>query len=165
MGAQPAGSEATTYVPEGTELAEVVDFVAALAGKGVDVPAPRPALVAADGAKLELPEPLFEALVQVATAMAHGQAVTVMPRSKLLTTQEAADLLGISRPTLVRLLEAGEMPFQHHGRHRRVRLADLLVYQERMTRQRRESLERMQQEGQAAGLYEATTGGPPPEGE
>jgi excisionase family DNA binding protein len=136
MGAQPAGSEATTYVPEGTELAEVVDFVAALAGKGVDVPAPRPALVAADGAKLELPEPLFEALVQVAT-----------------------------RPTLVRLLEAGEMPFQHHGRHRRVRLADLLVYQERMTRKRRESLERMQQEGQAAGLYEATNGGPPPEGE
>lgn len=165
MGAQPAGSEATTYVPEGTELAEVVDFVAALAGKGVGVPAPRPALVAADGAKLELPEPLFEALVQVATAMAHGQAVTVMPRSKLLTTQEAADLLGISRPTLVRLLEAGEMPFQHHGRHRRVRLADLLAYQERMSRQRRESLERMQQEGQAAGLYEATTGGPPPERE
>lgn len=162
MGAQAAGTEATTYLPEGTELAKVVDFVAALAGKGVAVPAPRPALVGADGAKLELPESLFEALVQVATAMAHGQAVTVMPRSKLLTTQEAADLLDISRPTLVRLLEAGEVPFEHRGRHRRIRLADLLAYQERMRQQRRESLERMQQEGQAAGLYEATAGGPPP---
>ncbi|HVB41327.1 MAG TPA: helix-turn-helix domain-containing protein [Streptosporangiaceae bacterium] len=162
MSAQAASTEATTYLPEGRELAEVVDFVAALASKGVAAPEPRPALVAADGRRLELPEPVFEALLQVATAMAHGQAVTVMPRSTLLTTQEAADLLGISRPTVVRLLGAGELPFEHRGRHRRIRLADLLAYQERMRQRRRESLTRMQQEGQAAGLYEATTGPLPP---
>jgi excisionase family DNA binding protein len=162
MSAQAASSEATTYLPEGRELAEVVDFAAALASKGVAAPEPRPALVAADGRRLELPEPVYEALLQVATAMAHGQAVTVMPHSTLLTTQEAADLLGISRPTVVRLLEAGELPFEHRGRHRRIMLADLLAYQERMRQQRRESLTRMQQEGQAAGLYEATTGPLPP---
>jgi excisionase family DNA binding protein len=57
-----------------------------------------------------MPGPVFDALVQVATAMAHGQGVTVMPQNALLTTQEAAELLGISRPTLVRLLRDGEIP-------------------------------------------------------
>jgi Helix-turn-helix domain len=56
-----------------------------------------------------VPNPVFQALVHVATAMARGQGVTVMPLNALLTIQEAADLLGISRPTLVRLLEDGEI--------------------------------------------------------
>jgi Helix-turn-helix domain len=55
--------------------------------------------------------PVFEALIQVATAMAQGQGVTVMPQNALLTTQEAAELLGISRPTLVRLLADGDIPY------------------------------------------------------
>jgi excisionase family DNA binding protein len=104
---------------------------------------------------------VFDALVQVATAMAHGQGVTVIPQNALLTTQEAAELLGISRPTLVRLVEDGEIPYERRGRHRRIMLADLLAYQASMRRERREALDRMAQEGQAAGLYEATAGPPP----
>lgn len=104
---------------------------------------------------------MFDALVQVATAMAQGQGVTVMAQSALLTTQEAAELLGISRPTLVRLLKDDEIPYEQRGRHRRILLADLLAYQERMRRERREALDRMAQEGQAAGIYEATAGPPP----
>lgn len=161
MSADSAGTEATTYLLEGSDLAEVVDFVAALERRGVQVAQPRPALVGSDGGKLEVPEAVFEALIRVATAMAQGRGVTVIPRSTLLTTQEAADLLGISRPTLVRLLTDGEMPYEQRGRHRRIRLADLLEYQEKMRRDRRQSLERMQREGQEAGLYEATSGPPP----
>jgi hypothetical protein len=78
-----------------------------LARRGVAVPEPKPGLVGADGRRVEVPGPVFDALVQVATAMAHGQGVTVIPQNALLTTQEAAELLGISRPTLVRLAEAG----------------------------------------------------------
>jgi excisionase family DNA binding protein len=160
MSTRAASGEATTYLLEGSQLAEVVDFVAELARRGVAVPEPKPALVGADGRRLEVPGPVFDALVQVATAMAHGQGVTVIPQNALLTTQEAAELLGISRPTLVRLLEADEMPYEQRGRHRRIMLADLLAYQAKMRRERREALDRMAQEGQAAGLYEATAGPP-----
>jgi excisionase family DNA binding protein len=160
MGTRGAGAESMTYLLEGSQLAEVVDFVAELARRGVRVPEPKPALVGVDGRRIEVPAPVFEALIQVATAMAHGQGVTVIPQNALLTTQEAAELLGISRPTLVRLLGAGEIPYEQRGRHRRILLADLLAYQTSMRRERRESLNRMAQEGQAAGLYEATAGPP-----
>jgi len=161
MTRQTASAQATTYLLEGNDLAKVVDFVAELERRGVAVPKPQPALVGADGGRLEVPDPVFAALVQVATAMAHGQGVTVIPRNAMLTTQEAADLLGISRPTLVRLLAEGELAFEQRGRHRRIMLSDLLAYQERLRTDRRDALDRMAVEGQAAGLYEAT-GGPPP---
>lgn len=161
MSAQTASTEATTYLLEDSQLAEVVDFVAELARRGTLPPEPKHALVNADGSRLEVPEPVFDALVQVATAMARGQGVTVMPLNTLLTTQEAADLLGISRPTMVRLLEDRELPHEQRGRHRRILLSDLLAYQQQMRQERRDALERMAQEGQEAGLYETTTGIPP----
>ena len=74
-----------------------------------------------------------------------------------LTTQEAADLLGISRPTLVKLLESGEMPFEQPGRHRRVRLADVVAYRQRRSSQRRESLDRMVEIADESGMYERTS--------
>jgi excisionase family DNA binding protein len=155
MSTQAAGNE------QGNDLAQVVDFVAALESKGVIAPRPEPALVGSDGSRLVMPGPVYDALLQVATAMAHGQGVTVIPRNALLTTQEAADLLGISRPTLVRLLEDGKIPYEQHGRHRRVLLADLLEYQQEMRRERRATLDEMAREGQRAGIYEATAGPPP----
>jgi excisionase family DNA binding protein len=162
MSTQAAATEAMTYLLEGDELAEVVDFVAALEHRGVAVPKPQPALVGSDGARLELPAQVYDALVQVASHMARGQGVTVIPRSALLTTQEAADLLGVSRPTLVRLLKEHAMPYEQRGRHRRILLADLLRYQQEMRSDRREALDRMAREGQAAGLYDATSGPVPP---
>lgn len=98
-------------------------------------------LVSSDGTELTLPDEVYAVLREVAAAMAQGLAVTIAPSHAVLTTQQAADMLNISRPTLVKLLEAGEIPFDQIGRHRKVRLADLLEYQKRSRRERRKQLD------------------------
>jgi excisionase family DNA binding protein len=161
MSGRSAADEATTYLLESGELAEVVDLVQALKDRGVEVPRRRPALIDSDGARIELPEPVFEALLQVVTAMSRGLGVTIAPHNALLTTQDGADFLGISRPTLVKLLEGSEIPYERRGRHRRVRLSDLLEYQERSRSERGRALDGLAQDGEEMGLYEATSGPPP----
>ncbi|MHA3948712.1 excisionase family DNA-binding protein [Cellulomonas bogoriensis] len=151
---QSAGASASTYLAESGDLAEIVDLVAALSDRGLTVPEVGPALVHPDGRRVELPRPVFEALRQVVMAMANGQGVTVAPHNAMLTTQEAADFLGISRPTLVRLLEDGSIPYEMRGRHRRVMLAHLLDHLDRAKASRRRSLQEMVQEGEEAGLYD-----------
>lgn len=109
-----------------------------------------------NGEHLVLPPEVFEVLREVVDAMAQGQAVTIAPVHQRLTTQEAADLLGVSRPTVVKLLESGEVPFEQPGRHRRVRLADVLAYRERASVERRAALDRMVEIADEADLYERT---------
>ncbi|MBB5071310.1 excisionase family DNA-binding protein [Saccharopolyspora gloriosae] len=91
-------------------------------------------LVSADGDELEMPDEIYEVLREVVAAMSSGLAVTIAPLHAMLTTQQAADLLNISRPTLVKLLESGRIPFEQRSSHRRLRLADVLEY-ERGSRQ------------------------------
>lgn len=119
---------------------------------------PEPAaLVGPDGQTVPLPLEAFRVLVSVAAAMREGKAITVAPIDLVLTTQEAADFLGISRPTLVKLLESGEIAFERPGagRHRRVRLQDLIDYQARRRSARRDALDDLTHEAAEAGLYES----------
>src|SRR4051812_47534291 len=100
--------------------------------------APMPArLIGPDGSQIALPGDLYELLKDVVDALSQGVAVTIVPTNTTLTTQEAADLLGVSRPTLVRLLADGEIPHTFRGRHRRVLLSDVLDYQRRTRKERR----------------------------
>lgn len=103
-----------------------------------------------------LPAEVFEVLRDVVTAMAQGQAVTVASVHQRLTTQEAASLLGISRPTFVKLLEEGEIPYEQPGRHRRVLLSDVLAYRKRRSTQGREALDRRVEIADESGMYELT---------
>lgn len=74
---------------------------------------------------------IHRVLRQVVDALSHGRAVTVAPQSATLTTQQAAELLGVTRPTVIKILERGEIPFQKVGTHRRLLLADVLEYRTR----------------------------------
>ncbi len=152
--------DAETYIPKADEQGQLLDLVTALTRRGTRVE-PQPALVTGDGIRHELTPGLAEVLVLVAGALAEGQGVTVVPRQRLLTTQEAADLLNVSRPTLIKRLEAGELRFEMRGRHRRIRLDDLLAYQESLRDQRAAALDAMQRQAQDDGLYDLLDGPPP----
>jgi len=141
-----------TYLPRQDE-AEIIDFLSALRDRGGQ-PAARPRLVGPDGQSVELPESMFGVLLQVAAAMKAGLAVTVAPHQLMLSTQEAADLLRISRTTLVRLLETGVIPFDKPSRHRKVRLDDLLEYRRRQRSQAELALADMVADTERLGLYD-----------
>lgn len=111
-------------------------------------------LLGADGTRVPLPTPILEVLLDVVRAMRDGRAITVAPQALRLTTQQASELLGVSRPTLVKLLEVGEIPFEQPGRHRRIRLQDLLDYRERRRQERRAALAEMVRESEDLGLYD-----------
>lgn len=121
----------------------------------------RPALVGPHNEEIPLPKEAFEVLVQVFEAMKQGLAIHVAPLNAQLTTQEAADYLGISRPTLVKLLESGKITFTKPGRHRYVRLDDLIEYAELVRTQRSEALDSLARDAEEDGLYDVLDGPPP----
>jgi len=71
---------------------------------------------------------VYEVLRAVVGAMQQGLAVTVAPQTQALTSQQAADLLGVSRPTLIKVLDEGRLPFERVGAHRRILLRDVLTF-------------------------------------
>lgn len=111
------------------------------------------ALQLPDGSSVPLPRALVEVLSASADEMADGHAVTVLPSEVSLTPAEAAELLGLSRPFVVRLLDEGEIPSERlpRSRHRRVRLSDVVAFQAKRER-RKEGRRRIAAAVEEAGL-------------
>jgi excisionase family DNA binding protein len=110
-------------------------------------------LLGPDGERVPLPEEVYQVLTAVVEALREGKVITVVPQTQRLTTQEAADFLGISRPTLVKLLDRGKIPFEQPGRHRRILFSDLLSYVRQRREERTAALDRMTEEASEAGIY------------
>lgn len=127
MTAQPL--EQHTYLPM-EQAGEVLDFLDAHEASRGSRPGPRYLLVGAEkGDSLEISSDLHAVLRQVVAAMQAGKAVTIAPQNQMLTTQQAADLLGVSRPTVVKLIDDGKLPAETPGKRRRmVKLDDVLHY-------------------------------------
>lgn len=101
---------------------------------------------------VNMPVSALRMLVDVLTELGEGNSVKLVPIHAELTTQEAADLLNVSRPTLIKLLDDGEIPFHRSGNRRKVRFADLRDYQDALEKNRLSTLEALTALDQELGL-------------
>ena len=112
------------------------------------------ALIGPDGVRIELPPSVHLILMRIVEKMQEGKAITVLPLTEELSTQAAADLLGVSRQFFVRECEAHKLPFCYTGTHRRVLLKDLLDYKKQREQARRDSIVRIARQSEELGDYD-----------
>lgn len=138
------------------QRAQVVALSRAIEGM-VQAPkrhAPKCQLVGPKGEAIAIPESIFYVLKRVAEVMASGDSITVVPIGKEVTTQQAADLLNVSRQYLVRLLDEGRIPYRRTGKHRRLRIEDVLHFKQARDKDRRAGLRELSRLTQEFGGYE-----------
>ncbi|MDP1834353.1 MAG: helix-turn-helix domain-containing protein [Chlamydiales bacterium] len=104
--------------------------------------------VGEDEAPITVPFSAIQMLQHILTQMAQGNAITLIPVNATLTTQQAADLLNVSRPYLVKLIERGEISFFKVGTHRRIRAEDLFQYRAKSEEIKRKALDELTQQAQ-----------------
>lgn len=125
---------------------------AALARLLRDHPEQDRARVHMDGEDMVLPRQAIDLLRTILSEMSQGNGITVMPVHAQLTTQKAANLLNVSRPFLVKLLEDGVLPFTKVGTHRRIAFADVLNYKRQQEQSADEAMQELADQAQDLGL-------------
>jgi excisionase family DNA binding protein len=101
---------------------------------------------------LELPAEAVTLLLSILEQMAAGHPVVLVPQNTEMTTQQAADLLSVSRPYLIGLLDGGKLPFRLVGTHRRIRYEDVMAFKQRSEAERRRALDELTAEAQRLGM-------------
>lgn len=111
-------------------------------------------IVGSDGASVDVPSELMDVLRTIVEHLKAGNGVSVASMQAELTTAEAAQLLNVSRPHVIKLLDAGAMAFRLVGSHRRIRLVDVLGYRDRQDEQSSRALDELTRQGEEFGLYD-----------
>jgi excisionase family DNA binding protein len=106
------------------------------------------------GTEIPLPESLTILLVQALARAGEGKKIVLVEETDEVSPEEAAAFLHVSRPYLVKKLDAGEMPFHWVGSHRRMLMADLLKYKQQRRQRSLETLQHLREEAEDMGLYE-----------
>jgi excisionase family DNA binding protein len=101
---------------------------------------------------IEIPIEAMSFLKDILTIMAEGNDLMIIESDSEMSTQEAADILNISRPYLVKLLESGQIPFKKAGTHRRVLVKDIIGYKSQLKKDRRKSLNLLAKQAQELNL-------------
>jgi excisionase family DNA binding protein len=145
-------------LPDDAAAAAASDALESLAAflRAHPTPSARVALVADDDERAEVvvPGEVFRLLIDMLEHLSRGDAVTVAPVHAELTTQQAADLLNVSRPHLVKLLEDSRIPYRRVGNRRKVRLLDVMAYRQADEERRHAALDELTREAEAMGLYD-----------
>jgi len=113
-----------------------------------------PKLISQDGTSVEISREVSEILALIARDFHAGKSVTIISHEARLTTQQAADFIGVSRPTLIKLLEEFTIPFDSTGRHRRIAIADVQALQRQLRHSQRLALSEMRKIARAAGEHD-----------
>ncbi len=111
-------------------------------------------LIGKSGPAVPVPPSVLALLAEITRNMEAGKSVSVVAEHHELTTQRAANMLGVSRPFFVQLLEKGKLPFHKTGSHRRVYLGDLLAFKDTRDRARHEAIKRLARMEVAEGTYD-----------
>lgn len=129
------------------QRSEVVALSKALADQRSNRPRGRSRcrLVSHNGKSVAVPTAVIRLLERVVEVLARGDSITVVPVDREVTSQTAADLLNVSRQYLVRLLDAGEIPYRMTGAHRRIRVEDVVLFKRKRDKDRRAGLRKLSQ--------------------
>ncbi|KPQ01017.1 MAG: toxin-antitoxin system antidote component [Bacteroidetes bacterium HLUCCA01] len=104
--------------------------------------------VSSDSSPISIPSDAVFYLEQILEHMAKGQQVEIVSGSQMMTTQQAADFMNVSRPYVVKLMETGELPFTKVGTHRRIAFKDLDTYQTAQKKRARKALQKLADQAQ-----------------
>ena len=107
------------------------------------------------GKRIKIPLSALKLMNEILKAMSKGQPISIVPIAAEVTTQKAAEILGCSRPHVVKLLEEGKLPYTKVGKHRRVKFEALQSYKQKMKAEQKQRLIKMMEADEEAGLYDS----------
>ena len=139
-----------TFIPPASKDAQLSAFQEIIK----NMPEGQLPLIEVAGKKCEVPSALAEVFQKLLTEVVAGNPITVVAHEKKMTTQDAADYLGMSRPTLIKYLELYEVPVETIGRHRRIAFSDVVDLQTQIAQDRRQGITKLIRSTEELGGYE-----------